>query len=40
MLLPPPTAGGYAVKRNKRSGRKTRRKSRRNTRRKSRRNKL
>ena len=40
MLLPPPTAGGYAVKRNKKSGRKTRRKSRRNTRRKSRRNKL
>ena len=38
--LQPPTAGGNAVKRNKRSGRKTRRKSRRNTRRKSRRNKI
>lgn len=36
----PPTAGGNAVKRNKRSRRNTRRKSRRNTRGKSRRNKL
>jgi hypothetical protein len=38
--FPVPRKGGNAVKRNKRSGRKTRRKSRRNTRRKSRRNKL
>jgi hypothetical protein len=38
--FPVPRKGGYAVKRNKKSGRKTRRKSRRNTRRKSRRNKL
>jgi hypothetical protein len=36
----PKKGGGNAVKRNKRSERKTRRKSRRNTRRKSRRNKL
>ena len=35
-----PEKGGNSVKRNKRSGRKTRRKSRRNTRKKSRRNKL
>ena len=39
-LVEAPRRGGSAVKRNKRSGRKTIRKSRRNTRRKSRRNKL
>jgi hypothetical protein len=38
--FPVPRRGGNAVKRNKKSGRKTRRKSRRNTKRKSRRNKL
>lgn len=38
--FPVPEKGGNAVKRNKRSGRKTIRKSRRNTRKKSRRNKL
>jgi len=39
-ILPPPTAGGNSVKRNKRSVRKTKRKSRKNTRRKSIKNKL
>ena len=39
-LVEAPRRGGNAVKRNKKSGRKTKRKSRKNTRRKSRRNKL